>query len=240
MGAIAGATIGGVAFLSSAAVISFCCFQRRRKARSDLAGPHRPPITFIGNRSSRISRVRSSFLPASSRMRRAHSSFDLLPPSALHQPSRRNSSLHQSSLPLPDDQYLPSPYILPSEAEAADGHSVTQLRSPPATMRRSRINGVVSYAQSHSRSLSRSDTEAPLSPISALSNPHSDSHVRRPSASTKASLSGTGVSAPRFIVHRDADDVVSDEGDSSVVELPPQYTDRRGSSPKRDDSKESI
>lgn len=89
-----------------------------------------------------------------------------------------------------------------------------------------------------SLSRTRSESEGPRSPISVLSNPYSTAnhhgHSRRPSMpysvisgrSGKTSGVGTGHTTPRLILHTDADDPNPDSEDE-VVELPPQYSDRR-------------
>lgn len=230
--------------------MSFCCLRRRKQAKDDLPGPHRPPIAFIGSRSSRISRVRSSLIPSGGRARRAHSSFDLLPPAAMHESSMRNSPLHQSVLPVAEDDYIPSPYILPSDTEAVDGHSgrysESYPRAPPRSVPHSPIGGAIGYAQSHSRSHSRSESDGHLSPSSPFSSPYSQAHMRSPSVpssptspgvtSPKGSVRSPHRLTPRFILHTDAEDMGNSEGEEAdVVELPPQYTDRRESNTKLDD-----
>ncbi|KAL5535476.1 hypothetical protein ACEPAF_3570 [Sanghuangporus sanghuang] len=240
---IAGATIGGVAFLSVALFVSFLCFRRQKHAKYQGSDTRRPPMTFVGTRSSLLERMRNSFIPSSGRMRRAHSSFDLLPPVALHRPSRQNSPLHQSAMPIPEEEYMPNPYVLPSDASAVDGHSARASQNAypcePPSVYPPHDAGTPGYARSHSRSYSRSDSE-PVSPFSGLSNPYSQGHARRPSApysvssngagprsSGKASQAGTTRSAPRLILHTDAEDVGSIDEGEEVVELPPRYTERR-------------
>ncbi|KAL5534289.1 hypothetical protein ACEPAG_751 [Sanghuangporus baumii] len=240
---IAGATIGGVAFLSIALLVSFLCFRRQKHAKYEGSDTRRPPITFVGSRSSRLERMRSSFIPSSGRMRRAHSSFDLLPPVALHRTAQQHSPLHQSAMPIPEEEYMPNPYILPSEASAADGHLAhasqnAYSRDPPSAYLPPHDAGTLGYARSHSRSYSQSDGES-ISP--GLTNQsYSQGHARRPSvpysvssngvgprSSGKASQAGTIRSAPRLILHTDADDIGSIDEGEEVIELPPRYTERR-------------
>ncbi|KAH8120266.1 hypothetical protein DFH11DRAFT_1559227 [Phellopilus nigrolimitatus] len=232
-GQIAGAAIGGVALLALVLIFVFFCIYRRCRKDPPLDTQH-PQAVFIGSRgTSRVSRVRSSLVP--SRGRRAHPSVDLLPPSAR---TPLSSTSHRYSLPLQDD-YMPSPFILPSDASAADGHS---LQHPSDVYPRDAHSlSLGTHAIGYSPSRSRSNNDGPLSPVSALSNSHSQGHVRMPSSpysvssavlSPKASLARSSRTTPRFVLHTDAEDASVANNNGEVVELPPQYTERRDQSPE--------
>jgi hypothetical protein len=67
----------------------------------------------------------------------------------------------------------------------------------------------------HSRSISKTDSELPY-----------DGELSQ-SGRQKAAMAGVSAYKPsRFILHTDVDEVVPDE-EQDIVELPPQYTDRR-------------
>ncbi|KAI5123607.1 hypothetical protein M0805_003423 [Coniferiporia weirii] len=223
-GAITGAVLGGVAFIALVLLsLIFCSRRQRGEGASPNTRYSQDAIVGPGG-SSRVSRARSSFIP--SRMRRAPVSLDLLPPSA--------RSLHQSSFNPQSDDYIPSPFIMPSSVSTTNGHSA-QLPS-----------GVYIHGANR-RSASRSDVGGPLSPVSALtnSNTQGQEHTRHPSlpnsatsgaaaSSNKASLGGIARGTPRFVLHTDLDDANTTIDNNEVVELPPQYSDRRVSSIKED------
>ena len=257
-GAIVGGVLGGLTFVAAAVLLALCCLRRRRRKRPDVydddddgnmaeRNPNRPPTAVIGasSQSSRISRVRSTLIPAS-RFRRQNRSFDLLPGSARQSRAvgERSGGASGALSPTSDDSqyYMPSPYVLPSSVGAADGHSV---HLPSGVYPLEPQSPAYSSSNSHSgsRSQSRLGTDghgpgygsgvaSPNTPVSfwynANSRRGSKAHSRinsQPlSVTSKSSEAGTGT-RQRFILHRDADDELSDA--EEVVELPPQYTDRR-------------
>lgn len=242
-GEIAGVVIGGIALMALLTLFVLFCMRRQRQHGKELHPDVEPAGAVFIHRggASRISRVRGSLIPAS--RRRTQPSVDLLP-SAFHPPITPTNQHYPSASTLPpQSEYEPNPYIIPSDASAADGHSTRQPSQ--AFGHNSRSTGMYSYG--YSRSQSRSDHEAPTNPISTLPNPYSQTHDRQPSvpfsvhsggnASRKASLAGTTRSTPRFILHTDVDDLSTvDNSDVVEIELPPQYTDRR----LRDSSPQSI
>lgn len=233
-GEIAGSVVGGLT-LVGIIVLLLVCGLRRRRSRGKGELPHMvyPTPVFINNGGpSRVSRMRSSLMPTG--RRRTQPPVDLLPSQA--RPRLLSSPYYPSSSTLPPrDEYEPNPYVLPSEASARDGHS--DQMGPRSDLRYSQWSGLYTEASNpRSRSLSRSDGEPPLSPGSNLStNPYGQQnarHIRRPSvpfsvASGKASMAGNTHSVPRLILHTDADDLSTVDDNEPVIELPPQYTDRR-------------
>lgn len=236
-GAIVGGVVGGMASLSLAFLLCFCCL-RRRQTRSGDGTSVQHSTSMIGisdktNGSSRYSRIRSALFPSTMRIR-ANPSFDLLP-------SSRPAASRQGSYPHPGD-LIPNPYILPSEVAAVDGHSLTRPSSiylsdyqqsrqstsaPLPTIKYPHPTSPLpftNYPQSpttvttrngHSFSQSFSDT-----PI--FSNPHSPTSPRSQTRSHSQSR------PVRLVLHTDLEDRNSLEDDrSSVVELPPEYSDRR-------------
>lgn len=245
-GEIAGAVIGGLAFIALVILLAFLCLRRKREKSNPLSEsrPTAEPAFINNGGTSRVSRVRTSFIPSG--RRRTQPSVDLLPSGVRPLPSVARPTMvsipyypSSSSLP-PRSEYEPSPFVFPSDASAADGHSG---QFPEEVYDRdSHSTGLYTYgAHSRSQSRSQSDTDAPLSPESALPNPFSQGHNRRPSvpfsvdssapASRKASLVGTIRTTPRFILHTDAEDLSTVDDSEELVELPPQYTDRRPPSP---------
>ncbi|EJD04007.1 uncharacterized protein FOMMEDRAFT_155130 [Fomitiporia mediterranea MF3/22] len=248
IGIIVGAIVGGLAVVFLALLLSFCCLRRRKQVTDDFAGQYRPPIAFIDNQSSRI----RALIPASGRARRTHSSVDLVPPAAMRDSSMHNPPLHQSMLPAAEDDYIPNPHIILSDAEAIYRHSGRYSESYPWTQPHSishpPTRDAMGYAQSHSRSQSQSETDGFLSPGSRLSNPYSFAHARSPSVpystsppaspgvtSPKASTRQAHRITPRVVQHTDAEDVGSSGEQANVVELPPQYTDRSNINAMLDD-----
>jgi hypothetical protein len=232
-GAIAGAVIGGCAFLGLIVVLSICLLRKDRKSRrhSDEKSL-RPGMVFVnnnnGNRNtSRVSRMRSTFIPIT-RRRTQHISANLLP----SRPPLSDSSSPTASMPR-TSEYEPNPFILPSTGSVATmGHS--DIGSPMY------YNNNTSRPMSRPRPSTRSSNSDELAyPFILHTSSRSTDLNRRPSrpltsasgtTSRKASMLGATVSSgyPRLVLHTDAEDVPDAvDGPDAVVELPPQYADRR-------------
>ena len=239
-GVIAGAVVGGIAGLVVVGFIAFFCIHwHRRQVQKSQLETGASNLNFIHNDAlqndtSRLSRIRSSLIPGRHRLP-AQRAVDLMQSSVMRdQPLQATSPLAPSlgSFP-PRSEYEPNPYILPSDVSAIDGHS-DRLRSE---LYSSEAN--YDSQNGHARVISQSDindTSAlkSTSPESPLNN-----HIRQSSfphsitsgngTSRKGSMPGTARST-RFILHTDLDDIAPVDGPDDVVELPPQYSDRRNSS----------
>ena len=220
--AIVGGVVGGLALFPVIFLLCFCCLRRRRQGTNDADVPH-PPMTMIGRNysgPSTYSRVYSTLFSAATRVR-ADSPIDLLSSSRLTRPSPSR----QGSNTIADD-LIPTPYNLPSEVSAVDGHSTNrpssayvrdhqrrhQSTSPPLPyLNYPQSPTTVTSGNEQSYSPTRSDTYM-------LSNPHSPRSSNSQSQSRRT----------RLILHTDLEDVHSrDDDGSSVLELPPEYSDRR-------------
>lgn len=102
-------------------------------------------------------------------------------------------------------EYEPRPYILPSDNRGTAGHSTA------------------------SSSVGGAPSESGPQTTTDLTSPARQSFSTTTTQQRKAALAGVSSYTPsRFIVHTDADDTrFQDDDDDEVVELPPQYTDRR-------------
>lgn len=256
-GIIVGAVLGGLALLGFIALGILLCLRRRQKRNIEYADKlHAYPAT-IGNRgTSRMSRAfrpRGGRAPASFDL--LHASSRSLP----HMAPQPNASF--ASLPVPfDADALPNPYILPSTNEPSIGRfpqvaSSHDAQSPQSSSFGRSVHPSLYDTQSRltngrgSVNLSpisplptHTESDGPRSPTSIYTNLYSitndHGHVRHPSMpysvatarSEKVSGSGTGHTLPRLILHTDAEDP-DPESDDGVVELPPQYNDRRPGAP---------
>lgn len=232
-GEIAGTVIGGVALIGIIVLALAYFLRRKARGKREENSLYPGPVYINNGGSSRVSRMRSTLLPTA--RRQTLTPIDLLPP----QPRSHlmSSPYYPSSSTLPPrDEYEPSPYILPSDASARDGHS--DQNAALSDPRYSQWSGLYTErSDPRSASRSRSDDMPPLSPGSdALPNPYVENtrHSRRPSApyspaSGKGSSSGTVQSRPRLILHTDAEDLSTVDDSEAVVELPPVYSDRRAS-----------
>ncbi|THH08740.1 hypothetical protein EW145_g2502 [Phellinidium pouzarii] len=221
-GTIVGAVAGGVALMTLVLLVTLFCLRGRRSKNVDPDMQYVQTTVLGSTGSTRIARLRGSFIP--DRGCRAPPSLDLLPPST-HSLNRNFSSAQG------EDPTI-SPFIMQSSILAKDGHSA-QL---PSSTYLHDAQSYYSYRQDtiDFRSLrSRSDAEGP-----AMTNPHSPhkGHERHTSGevvpSTKVSLKGALRGTPRLVLHTDVNDAGAVEDEDGVIELPPQYADRRISSLK--------
>ncbi|KLO13970.1 hypothetical protein SCHPADRAFT_996977 [Schizopora paradoxa] len=235
-GEIAGIVLGALAVMLLAIALAVFLLRRRRRCQQ-AEEESRPQIVQVGgglsSNSSRLSRIRGSIVP-SSRRRTQH--VDLITthssqPSSYSTQRPSHFPLHSSqSLPL-SNNYEVEPYQLPSDASAMDGHSSARDTYTD-------VLGHVSHSsprsQSHQNSRSSnfsSQPDVPNSPTGFLPNPHT--HSRHPSlhqslmSTTQSPKGSVRNSAPRFILHTDAEDPSIQDEEADLVELPPQYTDRR-------------
>jgi hypothetical protein len=141
--------------------------------------------------------------------------------SGRHRPQRLGSTDNimapQSSRPYPSDQRL-NTYQYPSPNSTTSLVPVTSLTSMPrqSNQYEPRLFNMPSSSNLHSRSTSKTDSGSPSADGEL-------SQARR----QKAAMAGVSPYKPsRFILHTDVDEAVPVEGED-VVELPPQYTDRR-------------
>ena len=213
-GVIAGAVIGTFAFLAIVTLFALCWVRRNRKRSNDPGAEHPEIVTVENNgaNTSRVLRVRNSLLPIG--RRRTHT-FE--PP---RRPTLDDMGSSGGSLPR-TSEYVPSPYILPSNGSVATmGHSELDSR------------GIHSRASGLSQPISSSPNG--FDPVSTQTDLRSSRRPSLPltyvsgSTSQKGSSSAGQTQYTRFILHTDADDVSAFiDGSEPIVELPPQYTDRR-------------
>ncbi|KIM75422.1 hypothetical protein PILCRDRAFT_13669 [Piloderma croceum F 1598] len=124
----------------------------------------------------------------------------------------------QHNRPHSEDQALKA-YRYPSPNIGTTPPTVTPLTyiPPPSGQYEPRPFHLTS-SNLHSRSISKTDSELPSS--------YADGELSQ-IGRQKAAMAGVSAYKPsRFILHTDVDEVVPDE-EQDIVELPPQYTDRR-------------
>lgn len=137
-----------------------------------------------------------------------------------HRSQRLESTDHilapQYSPPYGGDQAL-NAFRYPSPNSATTPQTVTPsaFMPPPSGQYEPRPFNLPASSNLHSRSTSKTDS----------SSPFEDSELSQ-AGRQKAAMAGVSAYKPsRFILHTDVDEPVPDEVD--IVELPPQYTDRR-------------
>ena len=136
----------------------------------------------------------------------------LPPPQRYANDKYRTSNSSLSGYYDPSMSYIPSPalyppqpnYQHPAQFTPADALSIGSALLVPPTQ---------SLAVTHGQ---------PSSPRSPSSNDSSSVTAAKP----KAAMAGTSQMPPRFVLHTDAEDALTPNEDS-VVELPPQYSERR-------------
>lgn len=252
-GEIAGIAIGSVALAAALISLLVLCLLRSRRRRSHRDAENSSlrsaqinndrPILVGNPGSSRVSRVRGSFLPPGRRRQRGRS-VDLLPPTSAASFPQHFAGPSTSSLP-PPSQYEPDPFTWASEASAVDGHS---NRTPSGSSTNENDNVTRSTSHMHSRQYSHTSHNS-LSQLMGETNPSSPvtTQTRRNSQQTRRSRylsasqsaksaseplspkSLSRYSTPRFILHTDAEDHNAVLEGDDTVELPPSYTDRRDS-----------
>jgi hypothetical protein len=124
----------------------------------------------------------------------------------------------QHDRPHSEDQALKA-YRYPSPNIATTPPIVTPLTyiPPPSGQYEPRPFNLTS-SNLHSRSISKTDSDLP----------YADGELSQVGRHKAAMAGVSGYKPSRFILHTDVDEVVPDE-EQDIVELPPQYTDRRQS-----------
>lgn len=202
MAAIAGTVVGSLLFL--AMVITLAIFFLRRRKDNEGGGSFVPGSTFDRRRSRR----------------QYHSSLDLNgddgndPFTAGSQATffpQNNQPRTPGDYSLPDG-HQPSPFVLsPLPPPSASGHHY-QDRS-----------GGSQYQDYNGGSQYQDRNQVPDSPVTDMQSTSSMSAGQR-----KRAMAGSISYKPtRFIVHTDLDDSETRPNEDGVIELPPQYTERR-------------
>jgi hypothetical protein len=234
--AIAGTVIGALLFLAVVVTLGLFFLRKRsgsfdigggdfrkpsRRLQSDVDLSHDPgrdshpldatPYGFSPHTNAPFRPYHSDATPTTLYPYSSHTSAS----SPAHYPYSPNSTLPHDADPFADSPLPPSSqYRKPSQSHHAFSHFYPPSDSLVADPFNSSGPPVLSSAEYGLFSAQRSEQ---------VKSNDSTSTAKR-----KASMAGVNAYKPqRFIVHTDADDILPPPNDEGVVELPPQYSERR-------------
>ncbi|KAF8078693.1 hypothetical protein FPV67DRAFT_1604133 [Lyophyllum atratum] len=225
--AIAGTVIGALIFLAVTITLGLFCLRKRRDSNSrrsrtelDLTyDPTHAPSNYP--------------YPSAAAAAASASPLPLMPGGAAYEYNPFVDS------PQPQQPYQQSDYGSASQYQPSQYQSPSQYQAPSQYQPSSQSQ----YAPSHYPQRSFGSDADPFNPYTASHGPppaaiqpfdlhNSDQSSSRDSMTTtqrKAALAGVSTYTPsRFIVHTDVEDELPPPNQDGVVELPPQYSERRG------------
>ncbi|RDB28952.1 hypothetical protein Hypma_015596 [Hypsizygus marmoreus] len=224
--AIAGTVIGALVFLAVTITLGLFFLRKKRDARShsrrmqsevDLTydpshAPSNYPYASGGAAAATASPL--PFLPDGN-------AYDSNP--FLDNPHGQQSSTYQPSVYAPSSHYQP-PSQYPSQSQ---NHLPSQYQLPSHYQQRS-VSGA-SEDPFNPYTMNHGPSSTIIEPFEVRNSDQSSLNDTMTTAQRKAALAGVSSYTPsRFIVHTDVEDELPPPNQDGIVELPPQYSARRG------------
>ncbi|KAF5385180.1 hypothetical protein D9615_001461 [Tricholomella constricta] len=223
--AIAGTVIGALVFLAVTVTLGLFCLRKRRDSN------HRHPRTEL-DLTYDPSHAPSNYPYPSGAAAASASPLPLMPSGGYdsnpfldsphpQQPYQQSDYGSSSSPYQPPSQYqAPGPYQASSQYQSSSQSQYTQPSHYQQRSLGSDSDPFNPYALSH---------VPPSAVIQPFDIDQSSSNDSMSTAQRKAALAGVSTYTPsRFIVHTDVEDELPPPNQDGVVELPPQYSERRG------------